>query len=216
MRGQGMRDGKRKRPREAGAGVQPRSRDAPRPDLTVGEFLDLWDRDRAGALRWYVALADEQFAALCRRVPRRDVAEDAIQEAFLVVHAREAEALRRVVRAASTADWHWRLLERLVHRRHVQRARRIAAFEGWARHGRTSPAVREPDEEVGPRSPGFSADEWLRVLGPVPLVQRGCLLFRLDGVSFRAMAGEEGISTETARRRVQAALAAIRHDVFFT
>lgn len=142
-----------------------------------------------------------------RRVGRRDVAEDILQEAF----ARGLEKASEVRDREAVVPWFYRLLRNAVidhHRRHGASERALTAYAG---------ELEVQDEHVPPPDDAARGEVCRCVtrLGRTlkPEYEAALQRIEVDGIPVKAFAAEQGISESNAAVRVFRARQALRKQL---
>lgn len=183
--------------------VEDRRSDAPPPGSPPPPEGEAAREQGAEVIRSLVENHREFLRFLERRVGRRDLAEDILQEAFARGIGR-VEALRS---DESAVAWFYRTLRNAVVDRHRRRGAEERALEAFARE--LEQHVEPPDEVRGAvcqcvtRLAGTLKPEYAEALRRV----------EVDGVSVKDLAAELGISSNNAGVRVFRAREALRRQV---
>ena len=152
--------------------------------------LALFDEHRAGAVRYArsFGLAD-------------GTAEDVVQEAFLALFVHVSRGGART----NLTGWIFRVTQRLALRQRARDAR-IARVTWWA-------GVRPPDAIPNPEEQMAADRRRSRLVAAVsalPERDRRCLILRAEGVRYRDIARQLGISLGSVANAVARALARLR------
>lgn len=152
--------------------------------------LALFDEHRAGALRYArsFGLAD-------------GVAEDVVQEAFLALFVHVSRGGART----NLTGWIFRVTQRVALRQRARDARR-ARLAWWA-GVRPPDAIPNPEEQLaaGRRRARLSA-----AVSALPECDRRCLILRAEGVRYRDIARQLGISLGSVANAIARSLARLR------
>jgi RNA polymerase sigma factor (sigma-70 family) len=157
----------------------------------------------ADAVRSLVENHREFLRFLERKVGRRDLAEDILQEAF----ARGISRIETLKSDESALAWFYRALRNAVidsYRRRGAEDRALAAFAGeLEQHEEPVEGVREAVCQCVARLAGALKPEYAEALQRI----------EVDGLSVKAFAEEHGISSNNAAQRVFRAREALRRQV---
>lgn len=152
--------------------------------------LALFDEHRAGALRYArsFGLAD-------------GVGEDVVQEVFLALFVHVSRGGART----NLTGWIFRVTQRLALRQRAREAR-VARLTWWA-------GVHRPEEIPNPEEQLAAGRRQARLAAAVsalPERDRRCLILRAEGVRYRDIARQLGISLGSVANAVARALARLR------
>lgn len=152
--------------------------------------LALFDEHRAGALRYArsFGLAD-------------GAGEDVVQEVFLALFVHVSRGGART----NLTGWIFRVTQRLALRQRAREAR-VARLSGWAPL-RPAEAISNPEEQLaaGRRQARLAA-----AVNALPERDRRCLILRAEGVRYRDIARQLGISLGSVANAVARALTRLR------
>ena len=163
---------------------------ADEPTAARGIVLALFDEHRAGALRYArsFGLAD-------------GIAEDVVQEVFLALFVHVSRGGART----NLTGWIFRVTQRLALRQRARDAR-IARLAWWA-------AVCPPDAIPNPEEQFAAGRRQARLSAAVnalPECDRRCLILRAEGVRYRDIARQVGISLGSVANAITRSLARLR------
>ena len=152
--------------------------------------LALFDEHRAGAVRYArtFGLAD-------------GVAEDVVQETFLALFVHVSRGGART----NLTGWIFRVTQRLALRQRAREAR-VARL---MRHTpvRPTPEIPSPEEQL---AAGRRQARLVEAVNALPERDRRCLILRAEGVRYRDIAGQLGISLGSVANAIARALARLR------
>jgi RNA polymerase sigma-70 factor (ECF subfamily) len=160
------------------------------------------ERPSAEVIRALVDNHREFLRFLERRVGRRDLAEDLLQEAF----ARGIDRIETLRDDESAVAWFYRTLRNAVvdrHRRDGSAARALAAFSAEVTASTPSPELHESVCQCVSRLAQTLKPEYAEALRRIDV----------DGIAVKEFAAEQGISSSNAGVRVFRAREALRRQV---